>query len=72
MIDDGVALATERMQHWKSGARLTDGLFLFSSYSELREYVRWLEPVQVVPTVGVDGIQGSKVRERIEFHIIAP
>lgn len=73
MTDDAFALTTERMRHLRSDACLADGSgFFFPSYSELREYVRWLEPVQVVPTVGVDGIQGSKVRERIEHCPTAP
>ncbi|KAK3285179.1 hypothetical protein CYMTET_7194 [Cymbomonas tetramitiformis] len=31
-----------------------------SNYEELREYVRWLRPHEVIPTVGVEGDQSDK------------
>ena len=36
-----------------------------SNYAELREYVRWLAPAEVVPTVGVDGLYGRYAPPRI-------
>lgn len=43
-----------------------------SSFSELREYVRWVRPHKVVPTVGVDEKAGrSKEAERVRSEMLA-
>ncbi|PSC70071.1 DNA ligase [Micractinium conductrix] len=43
-----------------------------SSWSELQEYVRFLRPQQVIPTVGVDGADADRARERMqkEFRLL--
>lgn len=39
-----------------------------SSYTELQEYVRFLKPKQLVPTVGVGGDANGKKRDAILKH----
>lgn len=39
-----------------------------SSFTELREYVKWLRPHQVVPTVGVGGENGELQATKIQKH----